>query len=946
MKIPKNYLIAGISTLIIAGAGIAYYLSTRDNPETLGWMSTSWLYRKSISVSNSGSTLTNEDVLIPVDTASLVTAGKLQSDCDDLRFTDSDETTTLTYWVEAGCNTSTTQVWVRIPSLTSGGKTIYMYYGNSSATNSEASWSGNFILLYNSTCPTGWTRTSTYDSKFPYGASSYGGTGGATTHTQGTPSCTTGAPNTSTQYTQSDSGGTTASPTHTHTGAMVSVDSANNLPPYLNMVFCTNSNLNITSGLITLFTSTPSGWTRFSALDSSFARGASSYGGTGGATTHTHTTTGGYTTGSSGTRTDSPGNSVGAGGHTHTTINGTTGSGTSLPPYLDMIFASKNASGYAASGLISMTTATPPLGWTRYTSLDSNFARGASTQGGTGGTTTHTHSVTITTSTGPSSAVSEGSRVSSAAKINHYHSCTTTTDSASHVPAYVNTLYYQRKSSQSVTIGSEVTANTAPNAPTSLQAEGATNPISVSDTTPEFSAIFTDPDTTNTGNYYQIQVNTNSSFTGTTMWDSTKTALSPVVANGARSQTISYNGTTLPLDGTKYYWRIKFWDNQSYSNESAWSAVANFTMNIYPSAPTSLLTEGQTNPISVPDTTPEFSAIFNDPDTSDTGTRYQIQVNTNSSFTGTIMWDSGLTSMTSTANGSRSPDISYAGTTLPLNGAKYYWRIRFANSYGTAETWSATANFTMNNIPTAPTELLAEGETSPINVTDTTPEFSAIFNDPDTSDTANYYQIQVNTNSSFTGTTMWDSTKTTLSPVVANGVRSQDISYNGTTLPLNGITYYWRIKFWDNNNNEGTWSSTANFLTSGDPDQPSSLLTNNLTNPTMLTRVPPYFSAVYSDINNNSASAYQINVNTSSDFTGTSMWDSGKTSTTITNGQRSSEYYYSGTPMANSGTTYYWRIKFWDSDDRASEWSDASQFTDIYARFLFNSLGINGIKLN
>ncbi|HQI92890.1 MAG TPA: DUF2341 domain-containing protein, partial [Candidatus Dojkabacteria bacterium] len=166
MKLSAKTLIIGISILVIAGGTVAYYLTTQDSPETLGWMNSSWLYRRSVSVPNSGSALINEDVLIVVDTAALVTAGKLQSDCDDLRFTDSDETTGIPYWVEGGCNTTTTQIWARIPSLPSGGKTIYMYYGNAEAINAEESWNGQFTLLADTTCPTGWTRNTDFDSKF------------------------------------------------------------------------------------------------------------------------------------------------------------------------------------------------------------------------------------------------------------------------------------------------------------------------------------------------------------------------------------------------------------------------------------------------------------------------------------------------------------------------------------------------------------------------------------------------------------------------------------------------------------------------------------------------------------------------------------------------------------------------------------------------------------
>lgn len=231
--------------------------------------------------------------------------------------------------------------------------------------------------------------------------------------------------------------------------------------------------------------------------------------------------------------------------------------------------------------------------------------------------------------------------------------------------------------------------------------------------------------------------------------------------------------------------------------------------NIYPSAPSSLLAEGASNPIGVTDTTPEFSAIYND-GAGDTGRYYQIQVNTNNTFTGTSMWDSGKTSMSPLAVGSRTSDISYAGTALSLNGATYYWRIRFWDSVDAASNWSSVANFTMNTPPTAPTSLLTDNLTNPSQLTNLTPAFTAVFNDPNTSDTGNFYQIQVNTNDTFTGTSMWDSGIVGISPI-ANGSQSPNIIYNGTALSLNGVTYYWRIRFSDNYGTVGAWSSTATF---------------------------------------------------------------------------------------------------------------------------------------
>lgn len=395
------------------------------------------------------------------------------------------------------------------------------------------------------------------------------------------------------------------------------------------------------------------------------------------------------------------------------------------------------------------------------------------------------------------------------------------------------------------------------------------------------------------------------------------------------------------------------WSDSSTSNPRTDSNVtaditvtANFSLsNEAPTAPTSLLTEGSSNPTGVGDTTPEFSAIFNDPNTGDTGDYYQIQVNTASDFGGTEMWDSTLTAMTPTAIGSRSPDISYAGTTLTLNGTLYYWRIRFADDSAATGAWSSVANFTMNTTPTAPTSLLVEGLTGPNGIADTTPEFSAIFNDPNTGDTGVYYQIQVNTASDFGGTEMWDSTLTSMT-ATAIGARSPDISYAGTTLTTNGATYYWRIRFADNNGATSPWSSFGTFLMDGGPLAPTGLLTDGQTNPVRIFSATPSFSAMYMDPNEDDANYYKIEVNTNNTFTGTVMWDSGQQATSIAHGFRSEDITYAGTPLTNENITYYWRIKFWDIEDYEGTWSAVAQFSSLQTSFQIEGLQFGGIKLD
>jgi len=121
-----------LPTLLI----LAVYLSRTPKPASAGWFDTGWAYRKKVPITNTSSAQTDYQVMVTVDTAALVTAGKLQSDCDDLRFTNQGGNL-LSFWVEpTTCNTTTTKIWVKVPSIPSGsGNTADLYYyGNPSAS--------------------------------------------------------------------------------------------------------------------------------------------------------------------------------------------------------------------------------------------------------------------------------------------------------------------------------------------------------------------------------------------------------------------------------------------------------------------------------------------------------------------------------------------------------------------------------------------------------------------------------------------------------------------------------------------------------------------------------------------------------------------------------------------------------------------------------------------
>jgi len=224
--------------------------------------------------------------------------------------------------------------------------------------------------------------------------------------------------------------------------------------------------------------------------------------------------------------------------------------------------------------------------------------------------------------------------------------------------------------------------NRAPSAPTSLLTEGGTNPVTVADTPPEFSAVGTDPDPGDVLTQAQVQVDDNSNFSSP-IWDSGWMNVADFTA-GNRSPDISYAGPAL-THGVTYYWRIRFQDDDGAAG--AWSTeTAYFVINSAPTAPTGLQVDGVTNPTNIEDMTPEFSAVGNDPNSPETLTHAQVQVDDDSDF-GSLVWDSGWLDVADFTAGNRSPEIPYGGPALG-EGQKYYWRIRFRDDGGIDGAWS------------------------------------------------------------------------------------------------------------------------------------------------------------------------------------------------------------------------------------------------------------------
>lgn len=116
---------------------------------------TGYSYRKSITLARASGSVTNYQMRLLVGESSGATGedvdceGKCLSSFDDLRFTTSDGTTLLDYWIESITGTTPNQlatVWIEFDSIDTSDTIFYMYYGNSEA-NAYSNGSDTFLFF-------------------------------------------------------------------------------------------------------------------------------------------------------------------------------------------------------------------------------------------------------------------------------------------------------------------------------------------------------------------------------------------------------------------------------------------------------------------------------------------------------------------------------------------------------------------------------------------------------------------------------------------------------------------------------------------------------------------------------------------------------------------------------------------------------------------------------
>ncbi len=134
---------------------------------SVNWYNSSWQNRKKITLNNTASSenLVDFPILVSL-TSNEIDYSKTKNAGEDIRFTDPDGTTLLSYEIEKWDESATSTVWVKVPQINANSATdhIYVYYNNtgaSDAQNVNSVWNSNYRFVQHleesGTCATSFT---------------------------------------------------------------------------------------------------------------------------------------------------------------------------------------------------------------------------------------------------------------------------------------------------------------------------------------------------------------------------------------------------------------------------------------------------------------------------------------------------------------------------------------------------------------------------------------------------------------------------------------------------------------------------------------------------------------------------------------------------------------------------------------------------------------------
>jgi len=326
---------------------------------------------------------------------------------------------------------------------------------------------------------------------------------------------------------------------------------------------------------------------------------------------------------------------------------------------------------------------------------------------------------------------------------------------------------------------------------------------------------------------------------------------------------------TTPLEERIYYWKVKAIDGAG--NESLWSSVWSFTVDITPPSAPSLVSptdEALTN-----DRSPTFD--WTDV-TDDSGVTYWLQVDNNSSFSSREIDQSGLSSSTYTLTW----DLWQDGT--------YYWRVKAEDGAGGESDWSAVWQFSLD--ATSPPSPDLETPSHDAWTNDTTPSF----NWGDVAEAASYtFEIRYN------GSLVLSKTGLTVSEYTLTADEALTAERD----------YWWKVAAVDEAGNEG-WSGDWRFdLDTTPPPVP---FLNSPNNDTKINTTTPYFN--WQDVSDRDT--FTLQIDNHADFS----------SPEVDRQNINQPNYYLVLDEALTEGTWYWRVRAADQAGNASAWSSSWSF--------------------
>lgn len=325
--------------------------------------------------------------------------------------------------------------------------------------------------------------------------------------------------------------------------------------------------------------------------------------------------------------------------------------------------------------------------------------------------------------------------------------------------------------------------------------------------------------------------------------------------------------TSLPNNVTRY-WRVRA---NLAGDPGPWSVIRSFVTARPPSTPT--LASPANNSL-----TTDYTPLLNWNDsTIPAGTtfqRYELQIATNNVFTSPTIEDvSGVVT-----------NSEYTPVADLDPNATYYWRVRAFNTLGQYSAWSGVRSFRTALLP--PTL---------INPNDTAQLLSnrPIFDWADIPGVTGY-RIQIANNIGF-------------SPTLTNTVVTSSTYMPTADLPA-GTTLYWRVQS-NGTNGPSAWSTVQTLTTANPPSLPTLASPANnakVSGPSPLFNWNDSTLPVGIDFDH-----YQIQIATDNGFVSI-VHDNSLSG--ITNSQ-------DGTAILASGTTYYWRVRAFNTLAQSSAWS-------------------------